>query len=157
MGDPDPEALSAGMKGADAVVSVLNGSTRAGSPAATWTRAALSAMAECGIRRLVVTSAAPVPLRGGPAPLAYRLVGWVFRDAHRDLAAMEDIVRRSDADWTIVRPPRLTNGSRTGRYRLETGGNVPRGFSLSRADLAGAVLGLIDEPAAARRGVGVAY
>jgi putative NADH-flavin reductase len=70
---------------------------------------------------------------------------------------MEDIVRRSDADWTIVRPPRLTNGSRTGRYRLETGGNVPRGFSLSRADLAGAVLGLIDEPAAARRGVGVAY
>ncbi|XVQ14170.1 NAD(P)-dependent oxidoreductase [Spirillospora sp. CA-255316] len=157
MGEPDPAALSAGMKGADAVVSVLNGSTRAGSPAATWTRAALAAMRECGVRRLVVTSAAPVPLRGGPAPLAYRLVGWIFRDAHRDLAAMEDIVRRSDADWTIVRPPRLTDGPRTGRYRLETGGNVPRGFSISRADLAEAVLGLIGEPAAAGRGVGVAY
>lgn len=157
MREPDPQALSVDLKGADAVVSVLNGSVRAGSPAATWTRAALTAMTECGIRRLVVTSAAPIPLRGGPAPLPYRLVGSIFRDSHRDLAAMESVVHSSGADWTIVRPPRLTNGPRTGRYRREVGGNVPRGLSISRADLAGAILRLIDDPAVVRQGVGVAY
>ncbi|MEU7799829.1 NAD(P)H-binding protein [Micromonospora arborensis] len=157
MYEADPQLLRADLKAADAVVSVLNGSVRAGSPATTWTRAALSAMAECDIRRLVVTSAAPIPLRGGPAPLSYRLVGAIFRDSHRDLAAMEEVVQGSDVNWTIVRPPRLTNGPRTGRYRREVGGNVPRGLSISRADLAGAILRLIDDPAVARRGVGVAY
>jgi putative NADH-flavin reductase len=39
-------------------------------------------------------------------------------------------------DWTIVRPPTLTNKSRTGKYRTREG-HLPRfGFAISRADVA---------------------
>ncbi|GAB3483304.1 NAD(P)-dependent oxidoreductase [Nocardiopsis coralliicola] len=157
LGDTAASSLASGMKGSDAVLSVLDGSIRDGRPATVWTRAALAAMEECGIERIVVTSAAPVGARGGRSPLLYRLVGWVFRDSHRDLATMEDAIAGSSAAWTIVRPPRLTNGPATGTYRVAIGSGVPRGWSLSRADLASAVLRFADDPAAVRRGVGIAY
>ena len=49
---------------------------------------------------------------------------------------MEEIVQKSGLDWTIVRPPRLTDGPRTGKYR-EREGHLPSfGFKISRADTA---------------------
>jgi putative NADH-flavin reductase len=51
---------------------------------------------------------------------------------------MERIVVASGLDWTIVRPPRLTNGPLTGRYRVENGRLPGRSAlaSISRADVA---------------------
>jgi hypothetical protein len=45
----------------------------------------------------------------------------------------------------------------TGRYRTVVGGNVPRGYSISRADTAHAMLAVLDDPATFDRAVGVAY
>lgn len=153
----DSEVLRSGLAGVDAVVSTLVGSVRNGSPARTWTAAALGAMEENGVRRVLVTSAAPIGEQGPRKSLPYRIVGWIFRDAHRDLAEMETVVRSSPLDWTVVRPPRLTNGPRTGRYRLAMGENVASGFSVSRADLAEALLRLVDDPDASKQCVGIAY
>ena len=59
--------------------------------------------------------------------------------------------------WTIVRPPRLTDKPATGRYRTAFNLSVRRGYTLSRADLAGAILKLLDDPRAIHAAVGIGY
>jgi putative NADH-flavin reductase len=44
--------------------------------------------------------------------------------------------RAGHRDWTIVVPPRLTDGPRTGHYREALDVNVRSGLSISRADVA---------------------
>jgi NAD(P)H-binding len=41
--------------------------------------------------------------------LADPIVKRALRDHYADLVRMEDVLRASDLDWTIVRPPRLTS------------------------------------------------
>ena len=46
------------------------------------------------------------------------------------------LIRASDLDWTIVRPPRLKEGPSSGGYRIERGA-APRGsWAVQYADLA---------------------
>ena len=53
---------------------------------------------------------------------------WLLQHISRDLKTAEDIVRSAQFDWTIVRPPRLTNGPyssyRIASEALPTKGNV---------------------------------
>jgi hypothetical protein len=112
--------------------------------------------------RLVVVSAAPVSddLKGTTLPyrrLARPLLWALFRSAYADGARMEEEVAGSGLDWTILRPPRLTDKPRTGRYRLAVNGNLRRGDVISRADLADAILRLLDDPDAVKASVGIAY
>jgi hypothetical protein len=44
----------------------------------------------------------------------------------------------------------------TGTYRTSIGGNVPRGYAISRANVAHAMLAALDDPATLRQAVGVA-
>ncbi len=69
---------------------------------------------------------------------------------------MEDVLRDSDLDWTIVRPPRLTDKPVTGTYRTAYGKNIRRGIFVSRADVAHYMLGALDKPDTFRRTVGIA-
>ena len=64
-------------------------------------------------------------------------------------------VAGSGVDWTIVRPPRLTSGPRTERYRVKDEHLPPRGFSISYADLAHFLLNEAEQPRHVRRVVGV--
>lgn len=86
-------------------------------------------------------------------PILYRFFG----EGYADMARMEQVLRRSEADWTVVRPPRLTNGPATGRYRTAVNRHLARGRTISRADLATAMLQLLDDPDAVRATVGIAY
>ncbi|WP_114207467.1 NAD(P)H-binding protein [Acidisarcina polymorpha] len=53
-----------------------------------------------------------------------------------DSAALEGIFQKSDLDWTIVRPPQLTDTPFTGNYRVRLG-HLPRmGFKIGRPDVA---------------------
>ncbi|MFJ3763486.1 NAD(P)-dependent oxidoreductase [Streptomyces sp. NPDC090082] len=158
----DPEALRPAVAGRDAVLSGLGARTRADAGVtAPLTRSVLTAMAAERTRRLLVVSAAPL----GPVPEGQGLVdravlsvvGAVLRDIYADLRVMESDLAASEADWTSVRPPKLTDGPGTGQYRKVVGGTPPRGRSLARADVAHAMLAMIDDPATVRQGVGVAY
>lgn len=84
----------------------------------------------------------------------------LLRNVAKDSAAMEQIVKASTLDWTIVRPPRLTNGPRTERYGIADD-HLPRGASgaatISRADVAHFLLGEAEHPAHIGRIVGIAY
>jgi putative NADH-flavin reductase len=154
--------VRAAVTGRDAVLSGLGARSRADAGvAAKLTRSVLAAMEAEHVRRLLVVSAAPL----GPVPEGHTvldktmlaIINSVLKDVYDDLRVMEGDLAASATDWTSVRPPKLTNRPVTGRYRSVVGGNPPRGRSLARADVAHAMLAMIDDPATVKQGVGVAY
>jgi putative NADH-flavin reductase len=157
-----PESLAASVDGADAVISALgNGASRAHTTIySAGVANILEAMRAAGVRRLVAISAAPLAPRSeatAPArllvlPLLHRLFGATYADMRR----MEDLLHASGAEWSVLRPPRLTNGPATGRYRTAHDGNVRGGRRITRADLATAILDLLADPDAVRATIGVA-
>jgi putative NADH-flavin reductase len=158
----DPEDLAAAISGQDAVISGVGPrSTKDGPVASTVTAAIIAAMRSSGVRRLVVISAAPVgEMPSGESLLMRFVFRPVFRTLLRpvflDLAQMEAELRQSGLDWTAVRPPRLTDGPLTRRYRMRIGGSVPRGLVVSRADTAHVMCEALTDPATIRQPVGVA-
>ncbi|WP_199044224.1 NAD(P)-dependent oxidoreductase [Glycomyces salinus] len=169
---PEPAALEAAVAGCDAVVSALGPTSKSElGVAAGGTAALIAAMRTGGVRRLVVLSAAPVGTvptaarpdkprhEAGEGPFmraAVAVVKRVLRDHYADLAAMEDAVMDSGLDWTIVRPPQLTDGPFTGRYRTAYGRIPRRALRVSRADLAHCMLAQVGAERAVGRTVGVA-
>ena len=169
----DPATLAPAVEGADAVLSGLGPRATADRDIASrGTRAIVAALRATNTRRLVVVSAAPigtVASPGRPAPprhdpgdgfvmrhlLAPPLKA-AFRRPYADLALMEDLVRDSGLDWTVARPPRLTDGPLTASYRTAYGRNVRRGLRVSRADVAHLMLAVLDRPESIGQTVGVA-
>ncbi len=169
----DAEALRPAVEGADAVLSALGPRTKADAGvAANGTRAITEAMRAAGVRRIVVVSAAPIgtvaspgrphPPRHDPGDgfvvryLADPIVKRALREHYADLARMEDVLRDSGLDWTVVRPPRLTRKPLTGRYRTAYGQNIRRGLFVSRADVAHYMLWAAGQPGTVGQTVGIA-
>ncbi|MFJ8883016.1 NAD(P)-dependent oxidoreductase [Streptomyces sp. NPDC102402] len=158
----DAAAVRAAVAGRDAVLSGLGSRGRkAGDVAERLTRQVLGAMEAADVRRLLVVSAAPVGPEPADDPLldraVRRVIGTVLKEVYADLTRMEAALAASATDWTSVRPPKLTNGPLTGTYRTVVGGTPRSGRSIARADVAHAMLALIDEPGAVKQGVGIAY
>jgi uncharacterized protein YbjT (DUF2867 family) len=169
----DPALLEPAVAGADAVLSGLGPRSRADAGVASrGTRAITRAMRATGVRRIVVVSAAPVgtvPSPGHPDPprhdpgdgfvtrhLVMPLLKGMLRDVYADLALMEDALRDSGLDWTVIRPPRLTDRPLTGTYRTAPGRNLRRGFLVARADVAHLMLRVLQQPETVGQAVGVA-
>lgn len=115
---------------------------------ADGTASIVQAMKTVGVRRLVVVSASGAFTEGDG--LLTRLIvkpilNRVFRHAFADMRRMEGVVRASGLDWTIVRPPRLTNSPRSSSYRSAVDRNVPGGIQISRADVADCILHCLAE------------
>ncbi|MEH0936431.1 NAD(P)-dependent oxidoreductase [Micromonospora psammae] len=159
----DADAVGPVLRGSDAVLSGVGPRGRHDGPvASTATRTILSAMHAEGVRRLVAVSAAPVgPTPDGDSFLNRRIVlpaiSALLRDLYADLRAMEHAMANSPAEWTVVRPPKLVNRPLTGRYRTAIGSNVARGYTISRADVAHAMLATVGDPATIRQAIGIAY
>ncbi len=85
------------------------------------------------------------------------LANAALRKHFADLALTEDILRDSGLDWTVVRPPRLTNGPLTGTYRTAYGQNVRGGIFVSRADVAHLMLRALEQPETIKQTIGIAY
>jgi putative NADH-flavin reductase len=175
LGSAEPGVLAAAVDGRDAVLSGL-GPRRPRADAgitSRGTRAIVAAMQATGVRRLVVVSAAPVgtvPSPGMPNPpkhdpgdgfimrhLGAPIARTMLRAHYADLALTEDILRDSGLDWTVSRPPRLTDKPLTGEYRTAYGRNVRGGSHVSRADVAHHLLRVLDEPETIRQAIGIAH
>ncbi|MEU7579689.1 NAD(P)H-binding protein [Streptomyces sp. NPDC041068] len=157
----DPEALRAAVAGRDAVLSGLGARTRADTGVVTeLTRSVVRAMDAEGVRRLVVVSAGPVGPQPADSPLFDRalrvVIGMIFKGVYADLTVMEADLAGSATDWTSVRPPRLLDKPLTGTYRKVVGGFPRAGRTIARADVAHAMLGVINDPATVKQGVGIA-
>ena len=129
------------IKGQDAVLSALGAATpfRRDPTLVLGVRHIIEAMQASGVRRLVYLSFLGV--REGRLQLGalgrYVVAPLLLRHPVADHALKEELIEASGLDWIIVRPPRLTNGPRTGRYRhgthIHATSMVPR---ISRADVA---------------------
>jgi len=173
LASPDPAALESAVGGADAVLSGLGARSKADAGvAARGTSGIVAAMQATAVRRIVVVSAAPigtVPSPGRPMPpkhdpgdgffmrhVATPLVKVALREHYADLALMEDILRDSGLDWTVVRPPRLTDRPLTGRYRTAYGQNIRGGWFIPRADVAHYMLSALGQPETIKQVIGIA-
>lgn len=113
-----------------------------------------SAMLHAGVRRVVVESVAFL-FKNSIIPPAYLLGRLFFPVTVADANAMEQIINNSALEWTIVRPPQLTDKTRTGKYRIGEG-HLPRfGFTISRADVADFMIKTAEDRAAIGKVVGV--
>jgi putative NADH-flavin reductase len=170
----DPAVLKSAIDGADAILSGLgprNPRAEAGI-ASRGTRAIVAAMQATHVQRIVVVSAAPigtVQSPGRPKPpkhdpgdgffmrhLFSHVAGAMFREHYADLALMEDLLRDSGLNWTISRPPQLTDKPLTGTYRTAYGQNLRGGWSISRADVAHHMLRVLDQPETIKQVIGIA-
>ncbi|MFE2146651.1 NAD(P)-dependent oxidoreductase [Streptomyces sp. NPDC059456] len=161
----DEEALFPVLTGRAAVISALGAASNKQARLAPVTgpavRAIVSAMDRAGVRRFAAVSAAPLgPDVEGDGVIARKVflpvLRWALRDLYADLEVMEAAIRASGTRWTVVRPPRLLDKPRTGNYRRVIGANVPGGRTISRADVADALLASLTDPATAGHAVGVA-
>jgi putative NADH-flavin reductase len=147
----DRAAVLRAVTDADAVVDALG--VRETGPTtlrADTARVVTAAMRNAGVRRLVVVSASGAHTTGDSLPtrlLVKPVLGWVLRHQFADMRAMEDVVRASGLDWTIMLPPRLTDRPATGRIRRRVGANVRGSYTMTRADLATAVLQAVTDDA----------
>ena len=150
----DPASVTRALHGHDVVISAL-GRGLSFKPENLMTRATpaiVSAMESGGVKRLVFISGLGVDGKAPDAPLLDRLF-WRFPLAgiYADKAVAEQIITSTTLDWTIVAPVRLTNGARSGQFRLVEG-RVSRGpWTMSRPDAAAATLRCVDDPSTIRK------
>lgn len=105
-----------------------------------------TAMRHAGVRRIVVESTAFL-FKDSVVPPTYLFGRLFFSGVVVDASAMEQVLRKSALDWTIVRPPKLTNKPYTGRYRVREGHLPHFGFNISRADVADCFIKAVENPA----------
>jgi putative NADH-flavin reductase len=156
----DVNALAAALPGHDAVLSALGAPGPAKNTIVSESAGAtVAAMKAAGLRRLLLVGVAVLFPNTGV--LASLLRNTLLRNIAIDHAEMERIVKASGLDWTIARPPRLTNGPCRQRYGI-TDDQLPPGSgggaaSISRADVAHFLLNEVEHTAHLRRIVGIAY
>ena len=156
----DAEVIDAAVLGTDAVICAIGASfTR--QPIEVYSASArlvVDAMRRHGRRRLLVLTSAGVNTAHRRDGVANRLSYLVMRrvvgrTVYDDMERMEKLVSASDLDWTIVRPPGLTDEPGTGYAVAET--EIEGGFC-SREDLAGMLLDQLDDDRFVRRIAAVA-
>lgn len=157
----DPVAIAPAVTGRDAVISALGHRPGADEPVcAPGAESIIQAMRATGTRRLVVVTAAGHVTDSQDGFLTAKVVKpvlWRFlRAAFTDFVATDSLVRASGLDWTIMRPPRLTDGGHR-PYRTAIDQAVRRGGTISRTDLAAATLAAAADPATAGHTVAIAY
>jgi putative NADH-flavin reductase len=161
-GDPrDPDLLGSALIGMSVVISCLGAH---GLGATTLLRdganASIEAMTRGGssvpaCRRLILVSAAMLFEDAGL--LAAVLRNTILRNVAVDSRYAEAAVRRSGLDWTVVRPPRLTNGAPLGRY-VVAADRLPSEAkgSVDRADVARFLVDEIEQRRFSNALVGIA-
>jgi putative NADH-flavin reductase len=148
----DENQLFDAMQNHDGVLSTL-GPREVFKPGSMLRDSALAttlAMNRSGVKRLVVLSAA-AHFPGIPN----RIASFIMRNHMRDSLAMEEIVQASGLDWTIARPPRLTQ-EQYSTYRSREGAAPKMGFTLARKAVAAFMLDAVEEKKHFHKIVGIA-
>jgi putative NADH-flavin reductase len=158
----DRSSLNGVLNGADAVLSAIG--THGRQPTTVYSMGAANirdAMQQAGVQRFVGISALPVTPRTELGAVERWIVVpllWTFFGAmYADMTRMEQVLRDSDLDFTIMRPPQLTNTRATGQYRTAINERLPRARKIARADLAAEMLKVIPDRKTVRAIVTLAY
>lgn len=158
----DPFAVEGAVAGQDAVISALG--VPYSKEEVTVYSAGIThiteAMAKHGVRRLVAVTS--TVLFGTPAPgenflfrrvLEPALMRFMGRTVYEDMRRMEEIVRETDLDWTVLRPGGLFDAPAVSDYEVGTS-RLPGRYT-ARADLAHELLRQVADDRHARAYVDV--
>jgi len=156
----DPASIAPALAGTDAAVNTVGphglGRTTIQQDSV---RSILQAMHQVGARRLLHISGSSTVddgeswyMRFPVKPLARATF---LGNSCTDMRGAESLIRASDMEWTIFRPPALNSKPARG-YRTAIDRNLPHGFSVTRADLAACMVAMLPEPTIVHHHVGVA-
>ena len=151
----DSEAVATALRGHDAILTTLGApARRRTSVREEGARSTLQAMRTAGVQRLICLSSMGVgdSYDITPAWIRYLLIPLFLRRPFADHLKQESCLRASEVEWTIVRPPSLTDGPLTGAVRhgelLEEPGLK---YRISRADVADFMLRQLESDAYVRK------
>lgn len=144
------ETFANSLQGHDVVISaigVTGGSLFNDKPTLLYSTGSanlLAAMEQHGVKRFFCISASAVEVSPEASwfirKVTKHVIQKLLKKMYDDIRRMEQIVKASNTNWTIMRPPQLTNGPLTGKYRTATGHYLKNCFKISRADLANAII-----------------
>jgi len=132
------------LSGQDAVISTL-GSNEVGSDLIlASTKVLIEAMHKKDVKRIIMMSSFLASPHSRQS-LIFRIGSWLAKPIVVDKLSGEEILKRSDLDWTIVYATRL-DGARPGKYHvLAEGEKVGANAAIARTDVATLMLALADD------------
>lgn len=101
----------------------------------------IKAMKEIGVKRLIVMSSAGILGNDTHPVFGKIIVPLMLNNVYKDKKRQMNVIRESGLEWIIIRPPRLTQSPKTGKYQLTEG--RPGTRSVPRADVADFMLKLL--------------
>jgi putative NADH-flavin reductase len=135
-----PATFDAVTKGQDVVLSAIGVSST--KPTTVYSKGVFNmvqSMEQHEVKRIICISASAVetsPKLSLPVRMMTKVLQGMLKNMYRDLLKMEQVLRQSDLEWTVVRPPKLTGQPVTGKYRFAFNDWLPSCLHISRADLA---------------------
>lgn len=137
----DRAAIERAITGSEAVISALGSGKNT---LTTFGKFAVPIMQQAGVSRIVSLVGAGVSVDGDyPSfgrSLMLGLMNLIAKDVLQDAERHASLLRKSDREWTLVRPPRLADGPATGRIEHAEHLKLGPSRSITRADLAGFML-----------------
>ena len=158
----EPETYKNAMVGKDAVVSCLGYHKR--EPTTIYSEGItniMKAMQEGGVKRLICLSNGAIEI---PQNASFRvkfeiknILQRIFKYSIADMLLMENILNNSGLNWTVIRPSRLLNSLKTGKYRISINKNISKPSSVSRKDLAEFIFHHLFDENIYKSKVGISY
>jgi uncharacterized protein YbjT (DUF2867 family) len=146
----DEAAVRSAVDGADGVIAIVKASSRKGPHVTAAAAESIgTAMAGAGVKRLLMTSSYAAVAPNQPRPIR-----WMLRDAFADVRRMEEVLGRTDLDWTVARLCGLVNRPSVGPVRISTG-LFDKPYVIARTDVAPGLLDLVERDEYARQAVNV--
>lgn len=157
----DLKSLEQAMVGQDAVISTF-GTKLIRKPTtllSDGTKNIIKAMESSGVPRFVCITGIGAGNSKGHGGFLYDkiLEPFLLHEIYNDKTRQEEVIRKSQLEWTIVRPAILTNGPKTENYRIA---NDLSGFTatkISRKDVADFLLNEIKDKKYLRQSPVVSY
>ena len=136
------DAVLSTIGGYDRLRVALSGHPRQRGLCTIGTSNILDAMKKSGVTRLICLSAWGIGDSRDRVPVVFKYIIFplLMKEEYADKEAQEQLIQQSPIDWTIIRPSRLTNGQRTGNYRMRSALEFSLRSSISRADVADCML-----------------
>ncbi len=144
----DRSALDTLVADTDAVVSALGPTAKEASLHTETARALVELMTTRGPRRFVGVSGAGIDVPGDRKSASAKAISWLIQrlggDVVKDKPAEYEVFAGSAVDWTLVRPPRLVEGQRTGNLEHDAHRST-RSTKITRADLAAFLVDVVEQ------------
>lgn len=157
-----PQTYENAFFGIEAVVSCLG--TRNREPTTIYSEGVtniIAAMQKVNVDRIICLSAGAVVIPPNASFIMKfvikNILQRLFKYSYADMLKMEAYLLNSATNWTVIRPPRLLNGDKTGKYRTVNNEFLKGMSSLTRADLAQYILYHLEDEQTYKSKVEISY